>query len=92
LVRQQLCGESAEFRKPITPAGVRFVELPAFVIRELRAWKLRCPKGELDLCFPNSDGGLTGQYNFRGRIFYAALRRAKLRRVRVHDLRHGRRA
>jgi|ERR1700685_2158142 integrase len=29
------------------------------------------------------------QYNFRSRVFYPALRRAKLRRVRVHDLRHG---
>jgi integrase len=89
LVRQQLCGESGEFREPKTKAGVRFVELPAFVIRELREWKLRCPKGELDLCFPNSDGGSMDQFNFRGRIFCAALRRAKLRRVRVHDLRHG---
>ena len=29
------------------------------------------------------------QYNFRSRVFYAALRRAKLRRVKMHDLRHG---
>jgi integrase len=26
--------------------------------------------------------------NFRARVFYPALRRAKLRRIRVHDLRH----
>ena len=26
--------------------------------------------------------------NFRTRVFYPALRRAKLRRIRVHDLRH----
>ena len=29
------------------------------------------------------------QYNYRSRTFLPALRRAKLRRVRIHDLRHG---
>ena len=88
-MRRQLCGQSGELREPKTKAGTRFVELPSFVISQLRTWKLRCPKGELDLCFPNRDGAPMDQFNFRRRIFYAALRRAKLRRVKVHDLRHG---
>ncbi len=88
-MRRQLCGQSGELREPKTKAGTRFVELPSFVISQLRTWKLRCPKGELHLCFPNRDGAPMDQFNFRRRIFYAALRRAKLRRVKVHDLRHG---
>jgi integrase len=92
LVRRQLCGESGVLREPKTKAGKRFVELPSFVISELRKWKLRCPKGDLDLCFPNSDGGPMDQYNFRGRIFYGALRRAKLRRAGCTTCATGRRA
>ena len=88
LVRQQLVEVTGELREPKTRAGTRFVELPTFVMSELKKWKLRCPNGQLDLCFPNSDGGPMDGRNFRNRVFYPALRRAKLRRIRVHDLRH----
>jgi integrase len=76
------------------------VELPAVAVRELKAWRLRCPKGQLDLCFPNLGGGPGDDRNLRSRVFYPALRRAPrqpqhhaldlrgLRRIRVHDLRH----
>jgi integrase len=64
------------------------VSLPPVALLELKKWRLACPKGELDLCFPNGDGGPMDDRNFRQRFFYPALRRAKLRRVRVHDLRH----
>ena len=89
LVRRQLCNVSHELRAPKTKAGTRFVELPPMVIKELRTWRLRCPKGELDLMFPNSKGGAADHYNFGSRVFHPALRRAGLRRVRIHDLRHG---
>jgi integrase len=88
LVRRQLEAITGELRDTKTRAGVRFVELPATAIRELKAWRLRCPKGPLDLCFPNSDGRPMDDRNFRTRVFYPALRRAGLRRIRVHDLRH----
>lgn len=89
LVRRQLCNVTREFRDPKTKAGKRFVELPPVAVKELRAWKLRCPKGELNLCFPNAKGGAADHYNFGSRVFHPALRRAGLRRIRVHDLRHG---
>ena len=50
--------------------------------------KLKCPKGELELVFPNTEGGPMNHLNFRGRVFVSALRRAGLRRIRVHDMRH----
>jgi integrase len=86
-VRRQLDAISGTFREPKTRAGTRFVELPNFVVRELRAWKIRCPPGEL--CFPTGDGRPMDQRNFRSRVFEPALRRAGLRRIRVHDLRHS---
>jgi len=85
-VRRQLEAVTGKFTTPKTTAGTRFVELPGFVIPELRTWKLRCPRGEL--CFPASDGRPMDDRNFRSRVFYPALRRAGLRKIRVHDLRH----
>ena len=38
--------------------------------------------------FPNTDGGLTHANNLTGKVFYGLLRKAGLRRVRFHDLRH----
>jgi integrase len=58
----------------------------------LRLWKAACAPavpGQADWCFPSASGGPIDQYNFRSRTFLPALRRAKLRRVRIHDLRHG---
>jgi integrase len=56
-------------------------------MRELREWKLACPKDQLDVCFPTAT-----TYQWIGRTsltFLAAIRRANLRRIRIHDLRHG---
>ena len=87
-VRQQLEAVTGHFTQPKTKAGTRFVELPSFVMRRLNEWRVACPNGEHNLCFPNSQGGPMNDRNFRSRMFYPALRRAKLRRIRVHDLRH----
>ena len=88
LVRRQLEAVTGELRAPKTKAGSRFVELPGFVMLELKKWKLRCPKGEPELVFPDSAGRPMDDRNLRSRVFYPALRRAGLRRIRVHDLRH----
>jgi integrase len=88
LVRRQLCGNTGLLREPKTARGQRFVELPSATIAALEVWKLRCPKGKLELVFPNTEGGPMNHFNFRGRVFTPALRRAGLRRVRVHDMRH----
>jgi integrase len=42
--------------KPKSEAGERTVPLPPQVLSELRAWKLQCPKGPLNLVFPNLKG------------------------------------
>jgi len=66
----------------------RTVPMPATLVRELKAWKLQCPKGEHDLVFPNLSGNPESHANLMQRGFHPALRRAKLRRIRFHDLRH----
>jgi len=38
--------------------------------------------------FPSEAGGLLHPHNIRDRVFYGPLTKAKLRRVRFHDLRH----
>jgi integrase len=39
-------------------AGERTVPLPPMVVNTLREWKLACPKGDLDLVFPNGSGNV----------------------------------
>jgi len=41
---------------PKSAAGERTVPLPPTIVNTLREWKLACPKGELDLVFPNGKG------------------------------------
>lgn len=51
-------------------------------------WRLACPICQYDLVFPNLDGRPMSHANLLQRGFYPALKRAGLRRIRFHDLRH----
>jgi integrase len=42
--------------RPKSESGERTIPLPPMVANALREWKLICPKGELDLVFPNGIG------------------------------------
>lgn len=54
-----------------------------------KAAMLKAGKGELSVwVFTNRDGGPLDGDNIRRRVFQPALAKAKLRHVRVHDLRH----
>jgi integrase len=85
-VRQQMV--HGELARPKSPAALRSVPLPAELVTELKPWRLRCPKGPLDLVFPNGDGGPLPLSTADSGL-HQALRRAKLRRVTLHALRHG---
>lgn len=76
------------FNEPKTPTSIRRVDLPKPLLNELRAWKLACPKGGDDLIVSNLDGRPMSHANLLQRGFYPALRRAGLRKIRFHDLRH----
>ena len=77
------------FYPPKTKAGLRSFSIAPELVSILKAWKLQCPNSELDLVFPHIDG----QPNCRDRVLtiglYPVLRRAGLRRVTFHSLRHS---
>ena len=77
------------FKRPKTETSIRRVEFPASLVTELKAHKLACPNGEHQLVFPTETGGPMSPSNLLHRGFYPALRRAGLRKVRFHDLRHS---
>ena len=48
---------------PKSDAGQRTIPLPPMVVNTLREWKLKCPKGELGLVFPNGEGNIEWHAN-----------------------------
>ena len=77
------------FYEPKTRTSRRLIELPPSLITELKAWRLAVPKGDHDLIFPSATGKPEDAPNVLHRGLYPALRRAGLRKVRFHDLRHS---
>ena len=71
-----------------TKASRRRVDLPAGLVAELKLRRLQCPPGAHDLVFPNGAGNPENHANLLNRGFYPAVRRARLRKIRFHDLRH----
>jgi len=85
-VRQQYT--AGRFSELKTKASRRRVDLPGELVAELRRWRLQCPPGAHDLVFPTGLGTPDSPCNLLNRGFYPALRRAGLRKIRFHDLRH----
>ena len=77
------------FYEPKTKAGRRTIPIASELVSVLKAWRLHCPKGDLDLVFPAPSGAPAHRSNILRRGLYPALRRAKLRRVDMHSLRHS---
>jgi integrase len=77
----------ARFYPPKTKAGLRTITIASELVAALKVWKVQCPPGEL--VFPHTDG----KPNCRDRVLrvglYPALRRADLRQVNFHSLRHS---
>lgn len=77
-----------QFISPKSKRSVRKIDMTPLLSLELKKHKLVCPKSELDLVFPNSDGKPLDPNNLIKRHYVPALRRAKLRLTRFHNLRH----
>ena len=86
-VRRNLSG--GRLAEPKTASGRRAVDLCDALARELKRWKLRAPISKLDLCFPTEQGKPQSASNLINRGWLPTLRRAGLRRVTFHSLRHG---
>ena len=81
--------------QPKSVAGQRSVPLPPIVVSTLREWKLACPKGELDLVFPNGAGRIESHANIVNRalgpVQIAAgvvTKKGKPKYSGLHALRH----
>ena len=59
-----------------------------YLARELRKHILASQNNELDLVFSNTEGNLIDPDTMVRRHFLPALKRAGIRKIRFHDLRH----
>ncbi len=87
--RQQRRGK---FSKPKTSASRRTIELPPMLLSMLKAWRVRVQNAEtnpLDLVCPSVRGLPMQASALLQRGLHGALRRAGIRQVRYHDLRHS---
>lgn len=66
----------------------RRIDLGPFMMADLKRWKIACPPNELNLIFPNAAGQPMNHSNMTARHFFPALKRAGVKRIRFHDLRH----
>ena len=57
-------------------------------MKELKKWRLACPKTDLGLVFPNEAGNHINNKNMIRRHFRPALFAAGCPAIRFHDLRH----
>jgi integrase len=80
---------------PKSAAGERTVPLPPTIVNTLREWKLACPKGELDLVFPNGAGKVEFHVNVIQRGLWPTMiaagvvtRTGAPKYTGLHSLRH----
>jgi integrase len=81
--------QRGKFFEPKSATSRRRIDLGPTVIKSLKKWKLACPPTELDLVFPSDAGTPLDHYNLVRRHYEPALRRAGLRRIKFHGLRHS---
>jgi len=77
-----------KFQAPKSKYSIRNVDIPDMLVSELKKWRLACPSNDHDVIFPSPEGSLSQHDNVIKRHFNSALRRAKLRHVSFHSLRH----
>lgn len=85
-IRNQI-GDAGALARLKTPSARRTIDLDADLMHRLKLKKLRA--GSNEFVFGNSTGGAMDRDNFRRRVWSAALRRAGLRHIRLHDARHA---
>jgi integrase len=79
---------------PKSESGERTIPLPPMLIKILREWKLACPKGDLDLVFPNGRGRIMDYNNITARglgpieIAAGVVTKSGKAKYGLHALRH----
>jgi integrase len=77
-----------KFQTPKSKYSIRKVDIPEQLAHELEKWRLVSPKNEDDLVFPDPRGKPVSHGGVVKRHFEPALKRAGLRHVSFHSLRH----
>ena len=76
-----------EIGEPKSSAGLRDIPAGPMVMNALSRWRLICPRGDLDLVFPNRFGGVQSHSNTRNRNFNPLCQKVGVE-MRWHDMRH----
>jgi integrase len=80
--------------RPKSEAGERTIPLLPMVVNALREWKMACPRGELDLAFPNGAGRVEDSANIVQRawipiqIAAGVVKQGRAKYPGLHTLRH----
>ncbi len=77
-----------QIHEPKSKRAIRAIVMSPVLVSTLKKHRLSCPHSDTDLVFPNTLGGIMDGRNMYQREYMAALRRAGLRHIRFHDLRH----
>jgi len=77
-----------EFQEPKSARSVRTIGMSDRLSAILLEHKLAAPYSPYDLVFPTPEGTPMDPANLRHRVFSDTFKRSKLRRFRIHDLRH----
>lgn len=75
--------------EPKSRAAIRAIIMPPLLVKVLKKHKLSCTPSEQDFIFPNREGKILDAGNLIKRHLLPALRRAGLRRITFHSLRHS---
>jgi integrase len=67
-----------EIGPPKSKAGRRDIPMAPIVIDELKTWRSKCPKSELDIVFPNGRGNVEALANIYNRGFVPLMRECGL--------------
>lgn len=74
--------------QPKTQASKRKIDISSALALDLKKWKLQCPVTDLNLVFPTRYGHPVSHHNFLVGYFKKALKKAGLKDVAWHSLRH----
>jgi len=81
-------GQPLMLQPPKTKSSRRSVPLPPELTRELKIWKLKCPRSEQDLVFAREDGKPYHR-NAASDALDRAIKKAEIKRLTPHGLRHS---
>jgi len=91
LVRRTLSRDNGEwkFYDPKNKTSRRNVDVDPALLLELKKWRLKLGKSELDdLVFPSPSGGPMHRSTLYKQGYLPAIRKSGVPRIRFHDLRH----